>query len=230
MNNNHVFLKGFYGDDDTHAIPHWGEDKVIEKKDNVIKLLRRLAAKNNINSFKLSNFHFHLTIDYISYQYFLNEVLGYINVRDSDGTYYIPMELCEFKMGMDVYNKDTTFFKKDTYYYDVLMDYYELGIKIKNQLKSDLTNSIPSERIDQDIDFFNIFNKKINFDISFNFLEFIKLLKYSETTECTIELKEIISTMFTLITDIPNNPFKRSFRAFGIIEEPREYNNKGEKI
>lgn len=237
MNNeNKVVLMDHMGSDKSHALAAWAStfyelnipmpkdpklrvDQIVDhimqkskKMRSVEDLLKYLADESHQSPFRMSSFVFGMTTEIATHiQKLKHAVL--LEAENAESAKYKELQEDKFYLPKD-WN-----------------EYGELGSKWYNKLKetSELTNSlyheclsdldkagVPRKRSKETARFFKMYNSQLNSQNKFSFAGVMEFSNKRSVDFAQDEIKYVASEMIREITEIPNNPFKYSLKAFGL--------------
>lgn len=219
MQENTVKLIGFYGSDEIHACSAWtstSRDISEEKRARIPQLLKMLAENGHETPFEKSSLHFLVNTDIASHIHLIKHRVGVsVNAESArykelmEDKFYVPNDWGEVKA--DVQNMDIYLGDK---WVEILTNYTYIGNGLYHQCVKDLEPLLGRKRAKESARFFKTYNSQIEADVMFNFRSFIHFQKLRNSPHAQKEIREIANEMLRLVTEIPDNPFKDTIKAF----------------
>jgi len=206
---NKVELVGYYGGDETHALSAWtstNRELTDEKRNRIDKLLSMLASHGHETPFEKSTIHFLVTSDVASHIHILKHRIGvsvnsesarYKELRDDK--FYVPLDWPEEERQKHI--EFCEYCLKE--YHDCLKRLTESGFD-KKRAKESARLKLP-------------YSNQLTCDVMFNFRSFVHFLRLRYSEHSQVEIRSIAHQMLKQVSEIPENPFKLTMEAFGLI-------------
>lgn len=206
---NTVDLVGFYGSDISHSLSAWtstSRDLTEEKSKRIPGLLKMLAEAGHHTPFEKSTLHFLCKTDVCSHIHLLKHRIGVsINGESArykelkDDKFYVPVDWDESEQKIYIEHMERSL----DCYHRALARFAVAGMNRK-RAKESARLYLP-------------YGNQLVCDVSFNFRSFMHFVKLRYSTHAQVEIQLIAKRMLELVMDLPENPFRESLEAFGVV-------------
>lgn len=207
--NNTVELIGFYGGDMSHATSAWtsiSRNLTEEKRNRIPALLKMLAENNHETPYEKSVLHFLCVTDISTHIQLLKHRIGVsINAESArykelkDDKFYVPVDWDESEQKIYIEHMERSL----DCYHRALARFAVAGMSRK-RAKESARLYLP-------------YGNQLVCDVSFNFRSFMHFVKLRYSTHAQVEIQLIAKRMLELVMEIPENPFRESLEAFGVV-------------
>lgn len=214
MNNNSVTLLGWYGSDEIHAQSAWtstSRELTEDKVKRIPNLLKMLASEGHHTPFEKSQLHFLVNVDQATHIHLLKHRIG-VSINGESARY---KELKEDKYYLPEDWKGIQDNATQESWLQTLEKFTKESNELYHRALIELTPILGRKRAKESARFFKTFNSQITMDISFNFRSFVHFQGLRNSEHSQKEIKSIANTMLYLVSNIENNPFKYTLKAFG---------------
>jgi flavin-dependent thymidylate synthase len=214
MNENTVELLGYYGSDEVIACSAWtstSRELTDEKRSRIEGLIKSLWRDGHETPFEKGTVHFLVNSDIASHIHLLKHRMSSLNAESAR-----YKELKEDKFYIPKYWKkdvDDDFMTGD-YWTRLLEEYTILGNSYYHRCLKELEPLIGRKRAKESARFFKTYNSQIQSDVMFNMRSFANALKLRTSQHAQSEIREIFKQMFSLVEQIPDQPFKHTLQAW----------------
>lgn len=207
---NTVKLLGYYGSDETHACSAWtstSRDLTDEKRQRIPALLKMLAKEGHHSVFEKSSIHFLVNTDIATHIHLLKHRIG-VSVNAESARYkelkedkiYIPEDWFAIeKWARELYDFSTE-----------ANELYHAALK-------ELTPILGRKRAKESCRYFKTYATQIESDVMFNWRSFYHFLSLRKTEHAQLEINQLATEMFKLVSTIDGNPFRYTIEAFNEI-------------
>lgn len=219
--NNKVELIGYYGSDEIIACSAWtstSRNLTEEKKARVDKLINMLWRDGHHTPFEKGIVHFLVNTDIASHIHLLKHRISSINSESArykelkEDKSYIPEDWrgieCseEFGIAFPTYGEDWSY---------ILQKHTDQGNALYHQAVKDLEAKLGRKRAKESARFFKGYNMQYEADVMFNMRSFANFEKLRNSEHSQKEIREIAQMMLECVSNIENNPFKHTLKAWG---------------
>lgn len=215
MNNNSVELIGYYGNDETHALSAWtstSRDLTEDKLNRIDKLLNMLAKDGHHTPFEKSTLHFLVNVDQATHIHLLKHRIG-VSINGESARY---KELKEDKFLLPEDWLDAHANVVIHKWVESLNNMSKITNELYHNCLEELHPILGRKRAKESARFFKMFNSQITMDISFNWRSFYHFQKLRNDENAQLEVRQLAEEMLQLVKNIPNNPFEKTLKAFGL--------------
>jgi len=206
-----VELIGHYGGDVTHALSAWTSTfRILNEKKiaRIPKLLQILADEEHGTPFEKSTIHFLVRTDIATHIHLLKHRVGVsINAESArykelkDDSYYTPVDWDEEELASLKETADFT-----------MKQYHESLHRLLNK-------GVPLKRAKESARLHLPYCKQLTSDVMFNWRSFYHFLHLRYSRHAQLEVREVARKMLEQIATIPGSPFKKTMRAFYVIDD-----------
>jgi flavin-dependent thymidylate synthase len=204
---NTVELIGHYGGDITHAQSAWtstSRELTPEKRERIPALLKMLAEKGHETPFEKSSLHFLCTVDQATHIHLLKHRIG-VSVNAESARY---KELKEDRNYLP-FDWPSDWIRK-------LDEHRSVGDYLYRTALRELEPILGRARAKESARYFKTMNSQLTLDIMFNFRSFVHFQRLRNAPTAQKEVRELAAKMLWFVSNIENNPFEHSIKAFGL--------------
>jgi flavin-dependent thymidylate synthase len=204
---NTVELLGHYGGDLTHAQSAWtstSRELTDEKRERIPALLKMLAEKGHETPFEKSSLHFLCTVDQATHIHLLKHRIG-VSINAESARY---KELAEDRNYLP-FDWPPDWIRK-------LDEHRSVGDYLYRTALRELTPLLGRARAKESARYFKTMNSQLTLDIMFNFRSFVHFQRLRNAPTAQKEVRELAAKMLWFVSNIENNPFEHSIKAFGL--------------
>lgn len=216
---NTVSLLGYYGSDEIIACSAWtstSRNLTKDKKERIPQLIDMLWREGHHTPFEKASIHFLVDCDIASHIHLLKHRIASINAESArykelkEDKFYIPDDW----RGIPQSKYEGKFRGSYNDWGKVLENYTKAGNELYHECLKDLEPVLGRKRAKESARFFKTYNSQIQADVMFNLRSFANFQKLRNSEHAQLEIREISQKMLDLMSNIDDNPFEYTLKAW----------------